>query len=120
MLAVLLPVCYTSPYDIVDMLAYCHLSGERPTDHTALRSLSALIASLPASEHIEFREEFDKVCTVLHNFNVPVVYPHVILQEHDDVQLTAYLAALTKSANVLNDVSPPSSLTVSPFGSQSE
>jgi len=60
------------------------ITGERPTDHTALRSLSALIASLPASDHTEFREEFDK--------------------EYDDVQLTAYLAALTKSTNVLNDI----------------
>ena len=35
--------------------------GETKKDHTALRSLSALIASLPASEHAEFRGEFDKV-----------------------------------------------------------
>jgi COP9 signalosome complex subunit 6 len=60
------------------------LSGEARKDHGALRSLSALIASLPASESEEFREEFDT--------------------EYEDVQLTAYLSALTKSTNVLNDV----------------
>lgn len=41
------------------------LSGSSPKDHTALRSLSSLIASLPASEHLEFREEFDQVCTTM-------------------------------------------------------
>jgi len=60
------------------------LAGSSPKDHTALRSLSALIASLPASEHPEFREEFDR--------------------EYEDVQLTAYLSALTKSANAMNDL----------------
>ncbi|PAV21826.1 COP9 signalosome subunit 6 [Pyrrhoderma noxium] len=60
------------------------LSGSTPKDHTALRSLSSLIASLPASEHAEFREEFDK--------------------EYEDVQLTAVLSSLTNSANILNDL----------------
>ena len=54
-------------------------------DHATLRALSGLIASLPASENREFREEFDT--------------------EYENVQLTAYLATLTKSANILNDVS---------------
>lgn len=35
--------------------------GQAVKDHATLRSLSALIASLPASEHKEFREEFDQV-----------------------------------------------------------
>lgn len=39
---------------------------------------------MPASDAPEFREEFDT--------------------EYEDVQLTAYLATLTKSANILNDV----------------
>lgn len=34
-------------------------SGQAHSDHTTLRSLSALIASLPASENKYFREEFD-------------------------------------------------------------
>ncbi|EJD04393.1 uncharacterized protein FOMMEDRAFT_107067 [Fomitiporia mediterranea MF3/22] len=60
------------------------VAGTIKVDHTALRSLSALIASLPASEHPNFREEFDK--------------------EYEDVQLTAFLSALTSSANALNDI----------------
>ncbi|KAL5535137.1 hypothetical protein ACEPAF_3231 [Sanghuangporus sanghuang] len=60
------------------------VAGTSSVDHTALRSLSALIASLPASEHPGFREEFDK--------------------EYEDVQLTALLSALTSSANALNDL----------------
>ncbi|KAG1716328.1 hypothetical protein ID866_812 [Astraeus odoratus] len=53
-------------------------------DHTTLRSLTALIASLPASENNGFREEFDT--------------------EYEDVQLTAFLSVLTKSTNILNDL----------------
>ncbi|TCD70649.1 hypothetical protein EIP91_002369 [Steccherinum ochraceum] len=60
------------------------IAGEATKDHATLRSLSALIASLPASEHSEFRDEFDT--------------------EYEDVQLTAYLSALTKSASLLNDL----------------
>jgi COP9 signalosome complex subunit 6 len=44
-----------------------------------------LIASLPATENNAFREEFET--------------------EYEDVQLTAFLSSLTKSANILNDVS---------------
>ncbi|KAI9066712.1 COP9 signalosome subunit 6 [Trametes sanguinea] len=60
------------------------IAGSATKDHATLRALSALIASLPASENKEFREEFDT--------------------EYEDVQLTAYLATLTKSANLLNDL----------------
>ncbi|KAI0757290.1 COP9 signalosome subunit 6 [Daedaleopsis nitida] len=60
------------------------IAGSAKKDHATLRALSALIASLPASENKEFREEFDT--------------------EYEDVQLTAYLATLTKSANILNDL----------------
>ncbi|TFL06501.1 COP9 signalosome subunit 6 [Pterulicium gracile] len=60
------------------------LSGESVKDHSTLRSLSALIASLPATESQGFREEFNK--------------------EQEDVQLTAFLSTLTKSANILNDL----------------
>jgi COP9 signalosome complex subunit 6 len=59
--------------------------GEDATlDYPTLRSIQALVASLPASEHKTFREEFQ--------------------QEYADVQLTAYLSTLTKTANLLNDV----------------
>ena len=37
------------------------LLGQARPDQTTLRSLSALIASLPASENKYFREEFDIV-----------------------------------------------------------
>ncbi|OJA20429.1 hypothetical protein AZE42_09472 [Rhizopogon vesiculosus] len=60
------------------------VAGQVPTDHTTLRSLSALVASLPASENKGFREEFDT--------------------EYEDVQLTAFLSSLTKSTNILNDL----------------
>ncbi|KAI0768583.1 COP9 signalosome subunit 6 [Trametes elegans] len=60
------------------------IAGSAVKDHATLRALAALIASLPASENKEFREEFDT--------------------EYEDVQLTAYLATLTKSANLLNDL----------------
>ena len=36
-------------------------TGTARKDHEILRSLSALVASLPASEHPAFREEFDTV-----------------------------------------------------------
>jgi COP9 signalosome complex subunit 6 len=60
------------------------IAGQARADQTTLRSLSALIASLPASENKYFREEFDI--------------------EYEDVQLTAFLSSLTKSTNILNDL----------------
>ncbi|KZP00797.1 Mov34-domain-containing protein [Calocera viscosa TUFC12733] len=60
------------------------LLGQTKKDHDAIRALSALVASLPASEHVEFRKEFDT--------------------EYEDVQLTSYLATLTKTASTLNDL----------------
>ncbi|KAG5654041.1 hypothetical protein H0H81_008057 [Sphagnurus paluster] len=60
------------------------IAGQAIKDHSTLRSLSALLASLPATENKAFREEFDT--------------------EYADVQLTAVLSSLTKSANILNDV----------------
>jgi len=59
-------------------------TGRTQKDHDTLRSLSALISSLPASENRAFREEFDT--------------------EYEDVQLTAFLSTLTKSTNILNDL----------------
>jgi len=60
------------------------VQGLAKVDHSILRSLAALVASLPASENKYFREEFDT--------------------EYEDVQLTAYLSSLTKSANILNEL----------------
>lgn len=60
------------------------IAGEAKPDHAVLRALSALVASLPASENLQFREEFET--------------------EYADVQITAYLSALTKSTNILNDL----------------
>ncbi|KAI0029152.1 COP9 signalosome subunit 6 [Vararia minispora EC-137] len=60
------------------------MAGTAPKDHVTLRALSALLASLPSSDSKYFREEFDT--------------------EYEDVQLTAYLSTLTKSANALNDL----------------
>jgi COP9 signalosome complex subunit 6 len=46
------------------------VSGAATKDHVTLRSLSALIASLPASENKEFRKEFDTVGQIyLHSYN---------------------------------------------------
>ncbi|KIY67592.1 COP9 signalosome subunit 6 [Cylindrobasidium torrendii FP15055 ss-10] len=60
------------------------VAGSAKKDHSILRSISALVASLPASENKLFREEFDT--------------------EYEDVQITAYLSSLTKSTNILNDI----------------
>ncbi|KJA26121.1 hypothetical protein HYPSUDRAFT_36994 [Hypholoma sublateritium FD-334 SS-4] len=60
------------------------IAGTAKSDPTILRSLVALLASLPASENKHFREEFDT--------------------EYEDVQLTAFLSSLTKSTNILNDL----------------
>ncbi|KAG6889369.1 hypothetical protein C0995_001434 [Termitomyces sp. Mi166 len=59
------------------------ISGQAQKDHATLRALSALIASLPATENKAFRDEFST--------------------EYADVQLTAVLSSLTKSTNILND-----------------
>ncbi|KAI0044378.1 hypothetical protein FA95DRAFT_1562308 [Auriscalpium vulgare] len=60
------------------------IAGTASKDPAALRSLTALIASLPASDNKGFREEFDT--------------------EYEDVQLTAYLSTLTNTTNILNDL----------------
>jgi len=60
------------------------LAGSAKTDHEVLRSLAALVASLPASENTYFREEFET--------------------EKADVILTSYLSTMTKAQNILNDV----------------
>jgi len=60
------------------------IAGTSPKDYPTLRALNALVASLPASENKHFREEFDT--------------------EFSDVQLTAFLSALTRSANTLNSI----------------
>jgi len=39
------------------------LAGQARPDQAILRSLAALVASLPASENKHFREEFDTVST---------------------------------------------------------
>ena len=38
------------------------LAGSAPKDHATIRSLAALVASLPASDSQGFREEFETVC----------------------------------------------------------
>lgn len=48
----------------LDRCSQDDVPGKTPVDHTTLRSLSALIASLPASESQEFRQEFDTVRAV--------------------------------------------------------
>lgn len=60
------------------------ISGQAPKDDAILRSLAALIASLPVTESKAFRREFNT--------------------EYEDVQLTAFLSSLTKSSNILNDL----------------
>ncbi|KAG7450211.1 COP9 signalosome subunit 6 [Guyanagaster necrorhizus] len=60
------------------------LAGKTPKDQAILRSISALVASLPATENKAFREEFDT--------------------EYEDVQITAFLSSLTKSTSILNDL----------------
>jgi len=60
------------------------VEGKFPMDHPTLRAIASLISQLPAVENIAFREEFET--------------------EFSDVQLTAYLAALTSTTSLLNDL----------------
>ena len=41
-------------------------AGKTQKDHAVLRALSALVSTLPASSHPEFKREFDQVCYLLH------------------------------------------------------
>jgi len=68
---------------LVEYVTNC-LAGSAKQDPEVLRSLAALVASLPASENKYFREEFET--------------------EQSDVLLTTYLSTLTKSQNILNDL----------------
>lgn len=64
-----------------------HPLGQVPKDHTILRSISALIASLPASENKGFREEFDTVSLALLHSSCEllfIVVPIRILPHHSD------------------------------------
>lgn len=61
------------------------------------------MASLPATESPGFREEFDTVRFPIRRARSQKFL--TLFQEYEDVQLTAYLSSLTKSANILNDVS---------------
>ena len=38
------------------------IAGSAPKDHATIRSLAALVASLPASDSQGFRDEFETVC----------------------------------------------------------
>ncbi|KAF9270529.1 hypothetical protein L218DRAFT_914658 [Marasmius fiardii PR-910] len=60
------------------------IAEKAPLDNDILRSISALMASLPATENKTFRQEFDT--------------------EYEDVQLTAFLSSLTQSTNILNEI----------------
>jgi len=44
--------------------AFICAPGQSRPDHGILRSVAALVASLPASENKHFREEFDTVCPI--------------------------------------------------------
>ncbi|KAG8969134.1 hypothetical protein FRC03_004449 [Tulasnella sp. 419] len=60
------------------------IAGQAKPDHDILRSLSALVASIPASQNKYFREEFET--------------------EEADVLLTSYLSSLTKTQSTLSDI----------------
>lgn len=75
--------------------------GTAPVDYVALRSLSALVASLPATDNPAFREEFDQACKHVAFCILSLTSVH---QEYEDVQLTSFLSALTSTTNALNDV----------------
>lgn len=76
------------------------IAGSAPKDHATIRSLAALVASLPASDSQGFRDEFETVRAFV-LLLLPRLTPR---QEYVDVQLTAYLSTLTKSTSILNDV----------------
>ncbi|KAK4688504.1 COP9 signalosome complex subunit 6, partial [Tremellales sp. Uapishka_1] len=62
-----------------------HFPEKAKPDYTILRQISALVATLPTMNAPEFKEE--------------------LMTEYSDVQLTAYLTALTKQLSVLANVS---------------
>jgi hypothetical protein len=80
-------------------------AGSAKKDYAALRALGALVASLPANESLEFREEFETVSRIWYLSLLWIA--NGVMKEYEDVQLTAYLSALTKSTNLLNEVSYP-------------
>lgn len=70
---------YTSCYD--SCLTNGPISkGSAKKDHEVLRSLTALVASLPASEHPAFRDEFDTVLGNLFMTHCALKFtPHTII-----------------------------------------
>ena len=52
------------------------IEGRATKDHAVLRSLSALMASLPATESPGFREEFDTVRVSIQEFGLGISSPH--------------------------------------------
>lgn len=69
--------------------------------------IGSLLAGLPVEEGEEFREEFMTVRRARPFSSSGIAadsYPRGPLKEYADVQLTSYLATLTKSAHSLNNV----------------
>ncbi|KAJ9106268.1 hypothetical protein QFC21_001413 [Naganishia friedmannii] len=60
------------------------INGTAQVEHSVLRQISAIVATLPVMTESGFKDEF--------------------LTEYSDVQLTTYLATLTKSLATLNDL----------------
>ncbi|KAM0787944.1 hypothetical protein ACM66B_006149 [Microbotryomycetes sp. NB124-2] len=70
--------------------------GTAPRDEETLRMISALCTSLPATDAVDFQQEF--------------------MTEYNDVLLTTYLATLTKQLNTANDLLDKQLLLVSNSG----
>ena len=80
------------------------LAGTAPKDHETLRQIASLLASLPASDSNEFKEEYMTVrilTSTIFNDDLMVFFSE---QEYSDVLLTSYLATMTKELGPTNDV----------------
>jgi len=78
--------------------------GLVPKDQETLRQISSLISNLPAADSKEFRQEYMTVCFPIYLHYSLMSYYGNIMQEHSDVLLTSYLAAITKELGPFNDV----------------
>jgi COP9 signalosome complex subunit 6 len=78
-----------------------HQLGTAQVDHGVLRQVSAIVATLPVMTESGFKDEFLTVSQIVARAMVDFSSTS---QEYSDVQLTSYLANMTKTLATLNDV----------------
>jgi COP9 signalosome complex subunit 6 len=75
--------------------------GTAQVDHGVLRQVSAIVATLPVMTESGFKDEFLTVSQIVARAMADSSFTS---QEYSDVQLTSYLANMTKTLATLNDV----------------